>query len=482
MRPPGPARAAATLTGGLGVASLAVGRLVGQPASWRLLLTGSAAWLVASVGLAAPTATLYALLVWLAGLGLLRRVVSLASPVAGVDPLLLVGPIALAVLALAAVRRGAFRGPTRLSRAVQILSALTLVGALNPLQGSLTAGVVGLLFMLVPLLAFWVGRECDDRTMTRALSLIAALAVPAALYGLGQVFRGFPPWDAAWIRSFGYTALNVRGVLRPFSTFSNAAEYAFFLGIALVVWLGFGLRPLRIPATALAVPLLAVAVFYEASRGIVVLLAVTVGLMAAARSRVPFGAGALVGVATVGVLLAVLPRWVPTTAGDQAGSGLVAHQLQGLARPLDPEESTLPGHIRLMGVGLGSALRNPIGYGPGAVSMAGSRFGGLVFGTEVDPSNAAVALGLPGLAAYLVALVEGFRRAYRLASRRRDALSLAALGILSVTFLQWLNGAQYAVAPLVWLALGWVDSSSGRGGPDPGEPGGPQEARLGARA
>jgi hypothetical protein len=68
-----------------------------------------------------------------------------------------------------------------------------------------------------------------------------------------------------------------------------------------------------------------------------------------------------------------------------------------------------------------------------------------------------VALGIPGLVAYLLVLVAGFGRTYGLASLRRDRLSLGALGILSITFLHWLNGAQYAIAPLPWLVLGWVD-------------------------
>lgn len=52
----------------------------------------------------------------------------------------------------------------------------------------------------------------------------------------------------------------------------------------------------------------------------------------------------------------------------------------------------------------------------------------------------------------------GLPLAYRVAARRRDIVAMAALGVLCVTFLQWLNGAQYAVAPLPWLVLGWLDA------------------------
>ncbi len=69
----------------------------------------------------------------------------------------------------------------------------------------------------------------------------------------------------------------------------------------------------------------------------------------------------------------------------------------------------------------------------------------------------AVALGLPGLLAYGVILVSGLRLALSTAQRRRDVLSLAALGIVAVTVLQWLNGGLYSVAFLPWLVLGWMD-------------------------
>lgn len=441
-------------------ASYAIGPSVIDPARIRLLLTAAAGWLLVGMGFAAPQALLGMLVIWLTGMGLARRLVSALSPMGPLDPLLLVAPLALAVLTLVAVRRGAFREPTRLSRGVLVLSVLALVGALNPLQGSALAGVAGLLFLLVPMLAFWVGRSlCDDRSFRRALALVALLAPLTALYGLAQVFRGFPSWDLAWIRESGYTALNVGPVIRPFGTFTSAAEYAFYLGVALVIWLAYGLRPVRLPLTAAIVALLGVATFYEASRGIVVLLLATAGLMAAARRRMPFVAGALVALTFAALLVRMLPQWVPANLQGDPTSALVAHQVKGLAAPLDPRRSTLPGHIRLMGVGLGTALSHPLGLGTGAASMAGSKFGGVVLGTEVDPSNVAVALGIPGLVAYLVVVITGFRRAYALASRRVDPLGVAALGVLSVTFLQWLNGGQYAVAFLPWLALGWVDAT-----------------------
>jgi hypothetical protein len=107
--------------------------------------------------------------------------------------------------------------------------------------------------------------------------------------------------------------------------------------------------------------------------------------------------------------------------------------------------------------GLESSITNPLGHGTGAVTLAATRYGGSAQGTEVDPSNMGVALGLLGLISYLVVAAVGLWTAYRVAARRRSWWALASLGLLLVTFLQWTNGGQYAVAWLPWLVLGWAD-------------------------
>jgi hypothetical protein len=109
--------------------------------------------------------------------------------------------------------------------------------------------------------------------------------------------------------------------------------------------------------------------------------------------------------------------------------------------------------------GVKSAFTNPVGKGVGYVTRAGSQFGGVSATTEADPSNVAVALGLPGLIAYIFVLVLGMRTVYGAARRRQDVISLIALGVVVATLLQWLNGGLYSVAILPWLALGWADRS-----------------------
>ena len=145
------------------------------------------------------------------------------------------------------------------------------------------------------------------------------------------------------------------------------------------------------------------------------------------------------------------------------GSPLVAHQIEGLANPLNPQASTLRSHLSLIEDGIRSAVSDPLGQGPGAVTLAANRFGSKQGNqTEADPSNVGVALGIPGLLLFVALFALAFRCAYSVAVARGDPVSLAALGILTVTSLQWLNGGLYAVSLITWIALGWSDRAFSR--------------------
>ncbi len=435
------------------------GKLVSDPAFARIVFAAAFLAVVVAFGLRSPRRLLLAIPVWLIALGLVRRLLAGVAATGPADPLLLVGPFALIVLAFAAADRGAFRERTLLSKLVLLFSVATVLGALNPLQGSMVSGVTGLIFF-VPLIAFWIGRGLVDTQLLRRLLLVAGtLAVPAALYGMRQTFVGFPSWDQTWINATGYTALAVGNATRPFSSFSSASEYATFLAIAIVVWLQLGPRGLLRPLSVAVASLLFVAVFYQSSRGTVVMLVAGAAVMLSARRRLPLGFAALAGATLLLLLPAVVSRLAPATFSDSGPSSLIQHQVEGLSNPLDPEASTAGAHFSLLLNGVGSAFREPLGHGISAVTIAGSKFGGITYGTETDPSNAAVALGLPGLVIFLLVLGVGFTTAYRIASGEGEPVAVAAVGILTVTALQWLNGGQYAVSFLPWLLLGWVDAT-----------------------
>jgi hypothetical protein len=427
-----------------------------SPTHTRAALTVAGIWLVAGIGLAVPEALLFVLVPWLVVLGSVRRIASLAFPAGHADPLLLIAPTAVAVLFLAAVARKGLSVRTTLAKAAFVIALLAVLETVNPAQGGVSTGAAGLLFLLVPIAGFWIGRVfCDDRTFARILALVAVAGISEAVYGLAQTFMGFPSWDATWIRDNGYASLSVNGVTRAFGSFASASEHAAFLAISLVVAVAFGARLGRVWAAVPLAGLFAVALFYDSVRGVMFLVPVALVLMLAARTRRPLALSLAGAAAAILVVPAVVGHLAP--ANGSGSSALIKHQVAGLQHPLSGSSSTLSLHAQLVWEGLQTAVHDPLGVGTGAVTLAGSKFGGAALNTEADVSNAAVALGAAGVIAFVVLLCAGMRSAYSLAARRRDALSLIALGLLVVTFMQWLNGGQYAVALLVWLTLGWID-------------------------
>lgn len=437
---------------------VALGWGTSQYGDYRLFLTLGLVGLMVGLAVVAPHHLLYSLIVWLGVLGLLRRLISSIVPRGEFDSLLLVAPIGLALLALAGGQRGAFRDRTKLATSVAALMGLTLLGAVNPVQQNISLGVSGLLFVLVPMLGFWVGRGlCDDHTLVTVFKLFGALAIPTALYGINQTLSGFPNWDEVWIRGFGYVALNVRGVVRPFSTFSSAAEYGFYLGVAIVIWIVFGLSSAKFGITLLVVGLLGWALLLEASRQVLVTLLIALGILAATKMKMRPLQSFILGIAFLVFTGVLFARFQGSLDAQSAPGALISHQVRGLANPLDARESTLGVHLDLVWTGLRSAVTHPLGQGLGVITIGADRFGVTRRDTETDLSNAALALGLPGLIAYAALAFCAFQLALRLLSERRDRLALASVGILVVMVFKWTAGGQYAVAFLPWLILGWMD-------------------------
>lgn len=445
-------------------ASTAAAWLVVHPEHVRLAI--AAALITAAVGLSSvsPKALLVALSVWTVLLGLVRRLISGLVAVDQADPLLLVAPAALGILVLIAAHRRAFKDLTALAKTVLVLNVLVVLGAFNPAQRSVTAGIAGLLFLLVPVAGFWIGRSLvvTREVLAAVVRWLVPLGAAAAVYGLLQTLNGFPRWDADWAReNEAYASLYIfagERVLRPFGTLSSAAEYAFLLaGVAVAVgasWLAG--RSGRIPIAAL-LALLGAGLALAAVRTVFITLAAALALMVGARRGLGLARSAFLLALAIASVTVFASYFVPQTAPGSSAQALVEHQFSGLANPLDPAESTLLVHLTLVREGVASALDEPLGLGTSVVTLAGSRFGGVEANTEADPSNVAVALGLPGFLVYVLLFALAVTTVYRLARHRRDWLSLTALGFLVVTSFQWLNGGHYAVTWVAWLLLGWAD-------------------------
>jgi len=433
--------------------------------SLRVALLLSALPLVVAVVNRSIRATLLGLVLWLVALGLVRRLVSSGTGSSvSTDPLLLVGPIALGVLLIVASSKGAFKRLTPLASSVFYLSIVAIIEAFNPLQGGLLVGVGGMLLVLFPMLAFWIGRILVDRNLLQdILRVVSVLAALDACYGLFQQFSGFPSWDQRWITSSGYAALGIGAFDRSFGSFASSQEYAVFLSVGLIIWIAFfrsdrGARWLVTQATAIAI--LGVALVLESQRSAVVIVVFALGAVAAAKSRRRPSGALIVGGLFLLLLYIVVGQFASPSNSQVAAnstSAFTSHLISGLANPLG-QESTLPGHLARVGAGIASGFTNPIGYGTGSITLAASHLGGAaILGTEFDPGNAGVAFGFVGLVLYLVVAWRAFRVTYWSALAQRDPVRIAVVGIAAATLFQWLNGDLYSVTWLFWLTLGWTD-------------------------
>jgi hypothetical protein len=465
------------LSVGLGmVAAAAIGVLVTEPKYVSIVLGLGLIPAAVALCVASPRAAITLLVVWTAGLGLLRRLLESSFGPSSFrnEPLLLIEPLLVVMLFVVARQRGALQERDSLSQSVYWLTILLVAEALNPWQGSIAVGLAGLVLLLPPILLFWVGRSLlSSALLRRLLIMVAFVAVASAVYGLVQQFVGFPSWDKAWIARVSqssYIGLNVGGVIRAFANFASGQEYATYLGIGVVIWLAAGLQHVRRLLILPTVAILGFALFLESSRGAVVYTVAGIGVMICARAGLR-ARGALIGGCLALVLLFLAAqslggRSIATT--PQRGSttaGLVSHQLAGLANPVDPKTSTLAGHLRDTIRGTEEAFVMPFGHGTGSISEAANKFGGTVAGTESDISNAGAGLGLAGLLLFVAVLLRSLAWTYRLAATRRDFVGLAVLGLVVVCLMQWLNGGLYSTAILVWLCLGWVvrEWTDGRG-------------------
>ncbi|HEV3212298.1 MAG TPA: hypothetical protein VGZ03_02770 [Acidimicrobiales bacterium] len=408
-----------------------------------------------------PRMMLAVLPVWMVMLGLVRRLTPGGGNITfSGDPVLIIGPIIIILLFLTAVGRGAFDRRTKLSGVVAAFCLLALVQALNPSQRLLT-GLGGLLFILVPMLAFWIGRALVDKVLALQLvRTVAVLSFFAAIYGLIQQFHGLPGWDRAWITTKGYNALSLgSNVIRAFGSFSSAEEYAAFLSVGLVAWLALSGKGTRMfpPVHVGATITVAVALWFESERTAVFLTVLAIGVMVAARMHLrPYGVLAG-GVGAVLLLIFVGGHFGGGGGGGGVSSTLSGHQVSGIAHPFGAS-SSLSGHIRATRIGILQAFKHPFGHGTGSVTIAANRYGhSRTVGTEFDPGNMGIAFGVLGLAVYVSFAFYAIKTTYRAAVVRRDAVSIFGLGMLMATLFQWTNGDLYAVCWLIWLFVGYLD-------------------------
>ena len=470
LAPASPARA---LTSAVGVALLLAAAAgagliaVSRPEWYRGALAIALIVNFIVVGMKWPRAAALATLFFLPFLALVRRLLIDDAGFTSNDPLLLVGPVvALFLLYRLYVVEGR-RSRDRLFKLVVALLALAVVQVFNPFAiGGLVAAAGGLLFVGVPLLWFFIGRELgDDESVTFLLYGTVVVACLVGVYGLLQTqFGTIASWDQTWLDINGYTALHVGdsltgSVIRPFSTFSSNQEYAVFMGLGVTVAVAFALRRRFSPAVAL--PLLVLALFLAGGRAALVSCGLAIAVLLALLTRSWLG-GFVVMALGVAVAFGAATTFGPQLdrAAGLGGNAVVERNVGGILKPLDPSKSTVITHWENVLRGIGEGFKNPAGHGTAATNIAVRLTDSENEDSEIDISNMFLSLGLAGGLLYLAIIALLFRAVFARYVARRDALSLAVAGVLVAVLGQWLNGGLYAVAPLFWFLAGWASRPS----------------------
>jgi hypothetical protein len=408
---------------------------------------------------------IYGCLVYLILLGDLRRLLLYADTWSGADPLLIVGPGFVIMLFFYLLSTGRIDFDTPISICVIAMMVIMTLQIFNPKQGGLIVGVGGILFLMVPIFWFWIGRAFGTPEFINGLlySVVCPLGVLSILFGIYQVLYGYLPYQLTWYHAAGYLGLgNLETGLAPISFFASGSEHGTFGIMTGVLILTLGLTKDR--RFFFLFPVVIIATLLTGSRGPVAkLLLVASGLWAiqgtSIKSWIPRGVLVLV----MAVVTLFMSLSYVTSSG--VGHSVVEHKVNRQAQEFvhgqgaGGGKTTSANHLGMMLHSYTLTFSEPLGRGLGATSRAAKLDENSDYGhsTETDLGDSFLALGFSGGITYHILVFLIIAAALQLWVRTRAPYAMAILGILGVTFLSWLGGGQYAVSPIVWLCIGALD-------------------------
>ena len=427
-------------------------QLLTTPVGQRGVLAASVGGMIFMLLIKSPRDGVLMTLIYLGILGGLRRWLIPAFGWAPQDPLVLVQAAVIGLYFSFVLVSRRLDWDTRLSRCLGWLLGLMVLEIVNPLQGGITVGIAGVLFMLVPVLWYYAGRRLGTPFIVLNLIRVAlGLSLAGAVYGMYQIWFGYLPSEQIWIR--------INGVAdeRVFSFFTLMAEYGLFLVIGISVLWAAILKGNR--AAILPLPFLIGSAFFLGERGVLVgALFSCILLWAVQGKKFRVWLPRLVFALVVGVggLVWSLQQAQHIDFGSKA-QVFVDHQTSGL---LDPGHSTATAHSSMVFNGLLEGFKAPLGRGLGATSLAAARFGTGSVTTESDWSDSFVSLGLIGGLLYTFVIGRVLLTSVQQWMKTRSFVSLAILGIFLAGLGHWLHGDFYAVTMLVWFLIGAQDRAA----------------------
>ena len=445
----------------------------------RWLGIGALAWSLAIPMLISLEAGLLAMMLFEPLRGFLRRVQYLFLPYAQSDPIHLVTPLITLMACIMLLHRRRLRifCETPLAKLVSILGLIYFLQIFNPLQGGLSVGLSGALFILVPVAWFYFGHAVKPEFLRTALRLMVIVGLITSLYGLYHLAYGFPSFEQYWLdNTDAYESIRVGKIKRALATFSSAEEWGRYIEMGAIIAFGFGASAanyLRRAGWFLCGVALTVMVLFTGQRtAIFGLILGTIVLLALGARSWRGIVGRLMLVLAPVLLIGILAN-APTSDdlqshGEEERFGTVlSHSTKGALNPT--QEDSLQERINIWTHLVTEIVpSNPLGMGLGATSLAVNR---LDKGAALPPVDSyfissVVTCGLPAALLFMAILLRAnftSWRAFRNASPGSAQAQVwrVVAALMPMLILNSLFGntfTLYSVAPAAWLLVGWISA------------------------
>ena len=453
----------------------------GEALRW-LGLTGIA-WLLAIPMLVSLEAGLVAMMIFEPLRGFIRRAQYLFLTYTDSDPIHVVTPLITLLAFVMLVQRSGLRilVATPLAKLVSILGLIYFIQVFNPVQGGLTVGFSGALFILVPVVWFYFGGSVRPDFMRTAMCLMVVIGLITSLYGLYHLAFGFPSFEQYWLdHTDAYESIALGRIKRALATFSSAEEWGRYIQIGGIIAFGFG---------AAAATQLKRAGWFLCGAGLSVMLLFTgqrtaiFGLLCGVILLVALGAktlgGGLARLAVILVPLLLIGFLVNAPTNDDALSktedekfGIVlSHSTRGALNPA--KEDSLQERLTTWTYLATEVIpSNPLGMGLGATSLAVTRTDKSAALPPIDSYfiSSVITCGLPAAILFLVILGRATLASWKNVRRTPRGSESAQVwrvvaALMPVLILNSLFGntfTLYSVAPVAWLIVGWISAHERR--------------------
>ncbi len=412
--------------------------------------------------------------------GFLRRAQYLYLTYSQSDPIHIVTPVVTLLAFAVVLQRHRLRlfYQSRLAGLVSLLAAIYFLQVFNPLQGGLSVGLSGAMFVLIPLLWFYFAQVIKPEFLLTAFRVIIVLGLITSLYGLYQLSFGFPAFEQYWVDNTDfYNSISVGKVERALATFSSAEEWGRYVEIGALIAFGFAAQAanrMRRAGWSLCGGVLSLMLLFTGQRtamfGLIFGFLVLV-LMGARNWRAAVSRGFLL--LAPALLIGVLAK-APTNddmldhGDDERAKALLSHTARGTLNPTK-EESLNERLTNWTYLATDVIPYRPLGMGLGATSVGAWRYGG----GEVDLPpidsyfiSSVLTCGIPTVLLLIWILFKATSTSWRSYRAAEPGSSEARLwriagAIMPVLILNNMFGntfTLYSVAPFGWLLVGWIST------------------------